>query len=268
MTSQATKLFEFDEDIQVEPMGEGGFMGRVTDRWSHIAGPDGGYVLAVATAAMARCVPHPHPFTVTGHFLRRAIVGPAEISVSTVRVGRRHSTAEARLIQEGKEIVRALATFGDLSAGSGISAEPESPPSLPPPEDCVDPWEIAGAHTQTSLGDRVDVRLAEAPPWMTGKPSGIPRFEYYQRFKDGRPSDPTSMLFFADAAPPGVVELGHLPTATLELTVHIRDLAAPGWLTLTKNGRHVKGGYFTEDVDIWDSEGRVVAACRQLGIML
>lgn len=268
MTTQATKLFEFDEDTAVEPIGEGRFIGRITDRWSHILGPDGGYVLAIATAAMARHLPHPHPFTVTGHFLRRAVAGPAEISVSTVRVGRRHSTAEARLMQEGKEIVRALGTFGDLNAGTGITGETESPPTLPPPEDCVDPWEIVAEDFRTSLADRVDVRLAEAPPWMTGHPSGIPRFDYYQRFKDRRSADPISMLFFADAAPPGVVELGHLPTATLELTVHIRDLAAAGWLTLRKDGRHIKGGYFTEDVNIWDSEGRVVAACRQLGIML
>ncbi len=70
-------LSEFDQDTGVSPLGEGRFTAEITDRWNTPGGPDGGYVLAIAGRALAVVLPHPHPFVVNSHFLRRAIPGAA-----------------------------------------------------------------------------------------------------------------------------------------------------------------------------------------------
>ena len=258
---------EFDQDTSVEPLGDGKFTAEITDRWNTPGGPDGGYVLAIAGRALAMSLPHPHPFTVNSHFLRRAVPGPASLEVEVVRAGRRHSTGHVRVLQQEKEILRAIGTFGDLAASSGPSLTEESPPDLPPPDECIDPWESVPEGARVPIGERTEARMAKAPGWMRGEPSGIPLGEFHQRFKDGRDQDPLSLLFMSDAAPPSIVELGQMGSVTLELTVHVRALPSPGWLTIRKVGSHVINGYFQEDVTMWDSGGLVVASSRQLALL-
>jgi acyl-CoA thioesterase len=258
---------EFDQDTAVHRLVDGRFTAEITDRWNTPGGPDGGYVLAIAGRALAVSLPHPHPFTVNSHFLRRAIPGPAELEVEVVRAGRRHSTGHVRVLQEGKEILRALGTFGDLSAGSGRSMDDEPPPNLPPPEESIDAWEQIPAGGRFPIGERTEGRFAELPGWFSGELSGVPMAEYYQRFRDGRHQDPLSLLFMSDAAPPSTIEIGELGSVTLELTVHVRALPAQGWLTMRKVGSHVTNGYFQEDVTMWDSSGKVVASSRQLAML-
>jgi acyl-CoA thioesterase len=259
---------EFDHDTSVQPSGDGTFTGTITDRWNTPGGPDGGYVLAIAGRALELSLPHPHPLTVNAHFLRRATPGPVDLLVEVIRAGRRHSTGDARVLQEGKEILRAVGTFGDLATISGRSLPDEPPPQLPAPEDCIDPWDHFPAGLRVSIGKRTDGRFAELPGWIKGEPSGSPIVEYYQRFSDGREQDPLSLLFMSDAAPPSVIEIAEVGSVTLELTVHARALPAAGWLTMRKVGTHVKNGYFEEDTTMWDSQGTVVATSRQLAMLL
>jgi hypothetical protein len=63
------------------------------------------------------------------------------------------------------------------------------------------------------------------------------------------------------------MEIGELGSVTIELTVHVRALPVPGWLTMRKVGSHIMNGYFQEDVTMWDSGGRVVASSRQLAML-
>ncbi|WP_225890421.1 MULTISPECIES: replication-relaxation family protein [Streptomyces] len=108
-------------------------------------------------------------------------------------------------------------------------------------------------------------RLAAQPPgWLHGQPSGDPSMTFWMRFADGREPDLASLPFLADAAYPAIMELGEMPSATLELTIHLWDRPAPGWLACQINTRHVAGGFHEEDCDIWDSRGVLVAQSRQL----
>ena len=151
---------EFDQDTAVRQSADGKFTAEITDRWNTPGGPDGGYVLAIAGRALASSLPHPHPFVVNSHFLRRAIPGPAELEVEVVRTGRRHSTGHARVLQDGKEILRALGTFGDLNAGSCRTLDAEPRPDLPPPEECIHAWpDPQGA--PFPIAERTEGRFAE-----------------------------------------------------------------------------------------------------------
>ena len=50
---------------------------------------------------------------------------------------------------------------------------------------------------------------------------------------------------------------------TVELTVYLRGVPAPGWLAVVVRGQLWQGGWFDEDAEVWDSAGRLVAQSRQ-----
>src|SRR5690606_15924769 len=50
----------------------------------------------------------------------------------------------------------------------------------------------------------------------------------------------------------------------VELTWHMRAMPAPGWLTVIASGRLIADGWFDEDAEVWDSQGRLVAQSRQI----
>src|ERR671934_257665 len=98
------------------------------------AGPNGGYVLATASRALAEASSMPDPFAVTGHFLRPPKPGDAVIQTELIKTGKRHATGQARLTQDGKEVLVVLATFADLGNTKGRDLALNEPPSLPAPD--------------------------------------------------------------------------------------------------------------------------------------
>ena len=266
-------LSAFDADTAVRPesgvAGPGRWLATLTDRWHIGDKPNGGYVLAIAARAIAGALPeHPHPFTVTAHYLRPSQAGPAEIDVEVVRTGRKMATATASLVQDGKERIRVLATFGDLTEATGPTVLRGNPPEIPAPEDCPSGRDRPGHYIPSSIAERTDMRLHPDTGWVTGRPSGIAEIAAWTRFADGREPDPLSLLFFADALPPAVFEVLEEGTwmPTIELTVHVRALPSPGWLRARMGTRFLVDGYLEEDGELWDSTGRLVAISRQLGM--
>ena len=263
---------ELEDDTRLEPIGRGRFRTRITDRWSIGSAPNGGYLAVITTKSIAATLPHPHPFSVTTHFLSTARLGTAEVQVETVRSGKGHSTAEARVFQEGKEIVRTLAIFGDLATLEGPTHVTVEPPDLPPPDACE--RGRAGPTTQLSIADRVEVAMRPGSVSWMPRPDGQPPthsdravLDGWVRLRDGTEPTPLSLVFFADSFPPPVLNLSLVRTPwvpTLELTVHVRAIPAPGYLAARFTTRALMGGYLEEDGELWDSTGKLVALSRQL----
>lgn len=258
--------FEFDRDTAVRDTGDGTFEATVTDGWNTFAGPDGGYLVAIAATALQRILPMPDPLATAVHFVRPVAPGEVTITTDVVKTGRRHATGRALVAQGGKPAVVLTSTFCDLSAAQGRHLSLGAPPALPAPDRSVDP--IGAMDTSAaSLVERLDYRLKALPGWVQGRPSGDPTSEFWMRFKDGRPPDPLALLFLVDAAPPAILEIGELGSSTVELSVHVRARPAPGWLACRLQTRHVAGGYHEEDMEIWDSAGSLVAQSRQLALL-
>jgi acyl-CoA thioesterase len=243
----------------------------MSSRWNIGDKPNGGYVLAIAAKAIGGALPdHPHPFSITAHYLRPAEPGPTTIDVQVVRTGRKLATATATLVQNGKDKIRVLATYGDLSASQGPTVVSGAPPQLPPPEECLS--RTPGTETFPTGSEmtlRTDLRLHPDTGWIQGTPSGVAQLRGWTRFADGREPDVWSLPLFADALPPAVFELleGTLWVPTIELTVHIRAVPNPGWLRASMTTRFLMDGYFEEDGEIWDSADQLVAQSRQLGML-
>ena len=259
--------YEFDRDHAVTPTADHTYGTAVSDRWTAIGGvPNGGHLLALCLKSLSAELPQPDPVAVSAHFLRPATPGPAVVETELVRSGRRFATGEARLRQGDKEIVRVLASYGDLGAANGPSELLGGPPELPAPEDCVDPLDGRGI-PGVSISERVGIRLATVPGWITGTPGKDPRMELWARFTDGREPDTWALAAFVDFLPPVVFDLGVTGSSTIELSVHVRRRPAPGWLACVASTRFVQDGLHEEDFEIWDSTGNLVAQSRQLALL-
>ena len=257
----------FDADTAVHADGDGRYEAHLTDRWTAIGGtPNGGYMLAVALRALQAEMPLPDPLVTSAHFLRPGLIGTAEIRTEVVRAGRRVASGAASLVQDGREIVRLLATFGDLAQADGRTLVLNEPPDLPPPDETPEVLE-AGAMPGVSITEQLDYRAPAKPGWAQGKPGGSPSFEFWMRFSDGREPDPLALAALVDGAAPAVLDIGSPGSATIELTVHVRGRPEPGWLACRTQTRHVIGGYHEEDFEIWDSAGNLVAQSRQFALL-
>jgi len=252
--------FEFDQDTFVRAAGSGVYEGIITPRWNIGPVPNGGYVLAVGMAALRAELAAPDPLTVTAHFLRPAAPGPVRITVETIKVGRQYSTASARLIQRDKETARILATYGDLTRGSGPTHIAGAPPPLPPRE-TLTPVLRENVPDFAGRFEMLSTNLSFVP----GHAVGPAEVSGWLRFADRRMPDVHALGLIADAFPPAafhVIAPGWVPT--IELTVHVRARPASEWLRCVFRTRFVFGGLLEEDGEIWDETGTLVALSRQL----
>jgi acyl-CoA thioesterase len=232
--------------------------------WAIGGKPNGGYLLAVLARAACEAVGSPTPLAVSGHFLRATDPGPAEVVVDVVRRGRRVSSARATLWQGAKPCLDTLVSAGPLpDSGSAVEFSDLPAPELTPAGDCPGG---RPAHFQAELLDQIDVRVdPKTAPFP--EPSGEPVVRAWFRLLDGELIDPLALLLAVDALPPTVFNLGRLGWApTVELTVLLRAVPAPGWLRVEARTHSVAGGWFDEEASVWDSAGRLVAQSRQLAL--
>jgi hypothetical protein len=116
------------------------------------------------------------------------------------------------------------------------------------------------------LFQHTDLRIDPATaPFPT--PSGDAAVQFWFRLRDGAEPDVLSLILAVDAGPPTVFNLAKYGWApTVELTVLLRGIPAPGWLQVLARTRLLADGWFDEEATVWDSTGRLVAQSRQLAL--
>lgn len=249
----------------------------LTEDWNTPNGtPNGGYLLAVLLHAMGEEAPMPDPLTVAISYFRPPTAGPARIEVTPLRDGRRIATLQAALLQQDRIVAHATASFHDAEAA--VTAEPETTgpvvphrsrrtaPAVPSPEHCHDPMSQIPPGA-VPITEKFRYRHPEIPGWMTGSPTGATEALFWVRPADGRPVDALAAAVIVDAYPPVTTEIGELRSATVQLTVTFRRRPRTDWLLSHIVCRHVVDGYHDEDVELWDTDGRIVAEGRQVAIM-
>ena len=251
--------------------GPGAWHAEIVDGWDIGGRANGGYMLAIAARAMAADVGRPDPVTMTAHYLAPGPAGPASVTTSVVRSGRRFATARGTLVAGDRPTLEVLGTFGDLSdpvdAPTLVRVDP---PDLPPVDECMPLDPVEGQALPPPFMGRVEIRLhPDDARFSDGGGSGIPLIRGWFRLRDDEPIDTLALLCAVDAMPPTAFN-ARLPlgwTPTVELTAHIRARPAPGWLRCAFTTNYVTNGFLEEDGVIWDQADVLVAQSRQLALV-
>ncbi len=258
------------------------FDAHVDAQWTVGGRPNGGYLLAMLARTAGTAlgeVDHPHPLAASAHFLAPTVVGPARVTIDRLRTGRTVSQVRAQLAQDSGTCLEALLTMGRLDPAAEPYWSGEPPVPLPAPADCVHvSAQPPGFGFRIDMLDAVELRLDPAVlGFVDGHPDGSGEVRAWLRFADDMPPDPVSLLYVADALLPATFTIhpsGWVPT--LELTVYVRGVPAPGPLRVRQRTRLVggdrrpdgarsaPGGLVDEVCDIWDSRDRLVAQATQL----
>jgi len=258
-------MSEFDDATRIAADGSG----AIHDGWDINGNANGGYLMALAARGMRAISGRPDPISVTGHYLSPGKPGPVHVDGAVVKAGRRFATVAAQLRRDDTPLLQLVGTFGDLSQPLGTYEHLSGgPPQLPPFEQCV-PREARQGNVPVGMMDRLHVRIhPDHSGWVHDDRNGVAEMAGWFAFADGRPIDTLALLMVCDAFPPAVFHLdmpaGWVPT--LEYTVHVRALPAPGPVRCVFRSQFVQGGFFNEDGEVWDSAGRLVAQSRQLGL--
>jgi hypothetical protein len=217
-------------------------------------------------------VPHPHVIATSAHYLRPPDPGPVELETEVLRVGRSASQVRVRLSQAGNACIEALVTASELSTDTKPywSAPAPEPGTASFEESTRLPPQSPSGFT-VAVMEHVDLRIEpRSLGFATGTPSGRGELYGWLGLLGDEQFDPASLVYAVDAFPPATfdVELsGWVPT--LELTVYVRALPAPGPVRVLQQAHLIDDQRVDEACWIWDSAGRLVAHGTQLaGIRL
>lgn len=255
-------MAQLSQATRIEPAAGGGFAAELDPEWTVGGRPHGGYLLALLGRAVLATAPgHPHPLSASAVYASSPAVGPAAISVELVRQGRFASQVRARLTQAGKVLIESHFVTGHLAADADERFTDAPPPLVPPIDECerlaVAP--MGGNFLLPMLG-RMSVCISKAS-FLDGRAD----LRGWLANDADAPFDPLSLLFAADAFPPPTLTLGSVGwVPTLELTVYLRAVPAPGPLRVRQRSRVLAGGLVDVVCEAWDSRDRVVLQATQL----
>jgi hypothetical protein len=262
--SAASELRRLDDDR---------FAGGVSAEWTIGTKPNGGYLLAMLGRAAVATTPHPHVLAASAHYVRSPEPGPVEVEVQVLRIGRSASQVRASMTQDGADCVESLIT---TSTVPDVATKPFWTDGLPaatsaPFDQCVRLPGRAPNGLRVAMADQVDLRVDPSTlGFAAGRPGGGGALRGWLALPEATSFDTIALLYSVDAFPPGTFEVevtGWVPT--LELTVYVRALPAPGPLQVLQQARMIDGERVDEACFVWDSSGRLVVQGTQLaGIRL
>ena len=256
----------------ITPIGDNRFTAAISPGWTIGGKPHGGYLLAMIGRAATAVSAHKHVLAISAHYLASPDPADVELHVQELRGGRSASQLRVQLFQDGKQCVEALVTAGTLDPDTKPYWEDGLPQA--PELNYAKAIRIMGRSPgglELPLMDEVDLRIDRGSMgFAKGEPSGRGELWGWLDLPQGEQFDPLSLVFAVDAFPPATLDVettGWVPT--LELTVYVRALPAPGPVQVLQKAHLVDAGRVDEICYIWDSTGRLVAHGTQLaGIRL
>lgn len=264
----------FDRDTAVVPCGEAAFTARIDRGWWIVAGPNGGYLAALVLRALEAAVADPGRAvrSLTLHYLRPPREGPARVETRLERVGRTLTTATARLLQEDRLSVLAVAAFA--TARGGPELHHAAMPEVAPPESLP---LLETSQVPIPMRERFESRPAVGSwPGPAGGREALTGG--WIRPVEPRPLDAPLVAALTDAWPPAVFSSAELaPVAsgvpTIDLTIHFRaPLPLAGhreddFVLGVFRSREAREGFVEEDGELWSRDGVLLAQSRQLALL-
>jgi acyl-CoA thioesterase len=127
---EAARAISLDEATRLE--GDSGrYSIRLDDAWE-IWGPSGGYLAAIALRAAGAGAEIPRPAGFYCHFLSSPAFDEVELTVETLKRGRRSESVSVRMTQEGRPVLQALVRTA--AEAPGYEHQEAAAPAVAPPE--------------------------------------------------------------------------------------------------------------------------------------
>jgi acyl-CoA thioesterase len=239
----------------------------VDTAWSAPVGPNGGYVAALVLRAMLAAMDRPEraPRSLSLHFLRTLAQGRAVVEVVEERAGRSLSTLSARVVQDDRLCVLALAACATdyPSEGEYGTRLPACPPAAAAPVLAVHPQAPPIVH-------QFEMRPAFGAEPFSGANEAVTGG--WLRLAEPRPLDALALAAFTDAWWPSPWTRLRAPSAapTIDLTIHFRARppADDAPLLVRFASSTARDGFFEEDAQVWAPDGTLLAQARQLALLL
>lgn len=283
----------FDDATAIRRVADGRYDADVDLGWAAPTAANGGYLAAIVVRAI---LAHADPDgalrlrSLTLHYLRPVGAGPLELTVETIRTGRRISSVRVAARQAGKEAITALAALAvpDLpAAGTWL---PSPPPAAPAPPRDAPSLEASRWRRDDSehwlqvheMAPAISHRVRLAPrfggvPFSGRAPrdGSAPQAGGWITLPEPHAVDAAYVALCADVWwPPGFEPLDRPAVApTIDLTIHFRadippeglpDQAVLGWYRSSA----ARDGLVEEDGLLFLADGTLLAHSRQLAIFM
>ena len=251
----------FEHDTRVERTADDTFSCDIDPTWWVIAGPNGGYLAAIAVRALqSRFDTTERPLrSLTLQYLRAPEPGPAEVEVVPEREGRSVTFARLRLIQDGRPCALGMAVLA--RSGDSIELDTAVAPKAPPPES-VEPMPVV--EQTPPFAGHFDFRPVLSPAPGEALAGG------WLRLREDHELDAPLVTALCDSWFPAIFSVAHRPMAvpTLDLTVYLRrPLPRPGdWVLGRYTTRLAGEGLLEEDAELFTPDGLLLAQSRQLAL--
>jgi acyl-CoA thioesterase len=259
----------FVVDTAVEDLGGGSFRGHVSADWFTPRGANGGYLAAVVLRAImaAEIDAARAPRSLTLHYLRPPGPGDVEIVVTEERRGGSVSTYSARMEQDGRLCVLALAALSQ-DFDSSLNYGP-SMPDVAPPNGLAS---RKGDPKLPPIARRFATQGAVGYAPFSGGPEALSGGWIAFDDDEASPLDAPALAMLSDAWLPSMFVLvqDFIGVPTIDLTIHFRARTEgrTGPALAIFRSRSSAEGFFEEDGELWSEDGTLLAQSRQLGPVL
>lgn len=240
---------------------------EIRSEWFGGAGPSGGYLASMLLRAMIAEVADTVrlPRMLSCQFLAVAHPGPAAVTLTIIRAGRRMTFMRADLEQHDRRCVTSTAIFASPQE-SLISYSDATSPAIPCPADLP---ELDLGTEAPSVFERLEMRPGFGDPLYSGGSAALTGG--WIRFRSPCPLDAAALCFFADCWMPSLATRLRFPptTPTIDYSIYFRHQAEPElgqYVMLRTSSQCSLDGFFEEDGMIWSSGGVLLAQSRQLGL--
>jgi acyl-CoA thioesterase len=258
----------FLSDTAVEELGDGTYRGRVSADWFTPRGANGGFLAAVVLRAIMAAEPDDAraPRSLTLHYLRPPDEGEVRITVAQERRGGSVTTYSARMEQDGRLCVLALAALSHDFASSLTYAP--GMPDVPPPNGLV----VRDDPDLPPISRRFATQGAIGHTPFSGGPEALTGGWIAFAGDEPSPLDAPALALLSDAWLPAMFVLvqDFIGVPTIDLTIHFRARTEgrTGPALAIFRSRASAEGFFEEDGELWSEDGTLLAQSRQLGPVL
>ena len=255
----------------VDPLGPGRYAGEISDDYTVVGHPNGGYLQCLlANAALAAAsdegAAHVHTTAIATSYVTAPNVGPIELLTTVRRVGRSTSFVHVELVQDGAVTSESLVTLGCLADDATVRYLHAKIPELAPIDECLRRTVVEEIKLMGVVDFRLDPTCAK---WLDGERSDLAEIKGWLRLDDGVGVwDAWTLLFASDGLPPATFPLGTSGwVPTLQLTSYVHQTPVGEWLRARQWCVVITDGVVEERCELFDARDQLVATSSQLAMV-